>query len=391
MIRDHAGQVQIYADYQASTPVDKRVAENLGRYFAQQTANPHSDDHAFGWEAAEQLEDARRRLAAVINCDADELIFTSGATEANNIFIQGLASRQSHRRRIIVSAIEHKSVLEAARAATRHECRVEVLAVDDQGRVRVEDLIGRLREDVLLVSVMAVNNEIGSVQPIAEIGSLCESVGSWFHTDAVQALGNGPVDVAAMNVHALSLSAHKIYGPQGIGALYVRRDVQPHLQAMTVGGGQQNGLRSGTVPVALSRALADAAELMHGAVADAERDRVRKLRDRFVERMLSIDGIRLNGPPLHERHPGNANLCFLGLSAADILERLQPHLAASTGSACTSGTREASHVLMALGLSADDVEASIRFSFGRHSSANDVDRAVELIREALARRTRRVG
>lgn len=382
MIRQRSNALPpIYLDYQASTPLDPRVAQNLSKNFESCFANPHADDHAFGWEASKICEDASRRLAQTIGGEADEIVFTSGATEANNLAIFGLASRrQSGRHRILVSAIEHKSVLESARvAARRYDCAVEIIPVDTGGHLDLDALDRALDEDVLMVSVMAANNEIGTLQPSPDIGRLCQRVGALFHCDAVQALTAGTLNVQDIGADMVSLSAHKIYGPKGIGALYVRRDIQTLIEPLLVGGGQQHGLRAGTLPAPLCAGFADAAELISGPVAEMELQRVTGLRNLFAARMLANPHVHLNGPPPHRRHPSNCNLRFDGAEAKQLLAQVQPRLAASTGSACTSGSLEPSHVLTAIGLSEDQATSSIRFSFGRFSTTNDVDQASELM------------
>jgi cysteine desulfurase len=386
MIRDMKPSIRsIYADYQASTPVDEAVLEAMAKYYQENAANPHARDHAMGWAADAAVSTARERLAACLGCDAAEVVFTSGATEANNLVILGAAARAPKvRKRILVSAVEHKCVLAAAAAtARRFGCVVETLSVDAHGRLRMEKLERSLDESVLLVSVMAVNNEVGTIEPLAAIGSACARAGAIFHTDAAQALAAGPIDVEAIGASALSLSGHKIYGPKGIGALYLSRTLQPRIEPMIVGGGQQDGLRAGTLPVPLCVGLAVAAEQMGGPEADQDRQRVASLRDRFAELLLGVKGVALNGPPLAERHPGNCNLRFDGWDAKDLLNRLQPRLAASTGSACTSGTEEPSYVLRAIGLSHEQAAASIRFSFGRYSTLDDIEEAVTVLRAVL--------
>lgn len=374
----------VYADYQASTPLDQRIANNLTIYFSEQLGNPHANDHAMGWAAAEKLEAAYRRVASALRCDADEIIFTSGATEANNLAVIGLAcAAPTSRKRILVSAAEHKSVLAAADAARRYGCTVELIPVDARGAVRPDKLAERLDDDVLLVSVMAVNNEIGTRQPLSQIVELSKAVGAVVHTDASQALADRELHLDGLGVHALSLSGHKIYGPQGIGVCFVRRDVQARVAPLLVGGGQQGGLRAGTVPVALCRAFADSVDMMVGSAAATERKRIAGIRNRFAAEMLACPGVELNGPPLEERHPGNCNLRFTGCDGKDILTRLQPRLAAATGSSCTSGVTEPSHVLTAIGLSLSEAESSIRFSFGRYSTEQDVDVAIELLKVVL--------
>lgn len=377
----------IYLDYQASTPVDPRVLAAMTIHFTDHFGNPHAADHAVGWRAHDAVEVSARRIASALRVDVDEIVFTSGATESNNLALLGIARRApSSRRRILVSAIEHKSVLEAARAAVAHGFSLEEIPVDSFGCVDLEALQRRLATDVLLVSVMAVNNEIGSIQPIGEIARQAHAVGAYVHTDAAHALAVGPLDLATWDVDLLSLSGHKIYGPKGIGLLAIRREVQAEVEPLMYGGGQQNGLRPGTVAVPLCVGLAEAVELMTGDEASLERRRVRALRDALLAKLQTIDErICLNGPQLDHRHPGNANVRFPGLDGRDLLAALQPMLAASTGSACTSGIPERSHVLRAIGLGRSDVDSSIRFSVGRYTTESQVYCAITLIAAAVAR------
>jgi cysteine desulfurase len=379
---------QIYLDNQASTPVDPRVLAAMMPYFFDAPGNPHSSEHAFGWAANAAVEAARSRLARVIGADDDEIVFTSGATESNNLAILGLAARApSNRRRILTSAIEHKSVLSAARsAAERLGCVTDLLPVDSHGVVRLDSLKEKLADDVLLVSVMGINNEVGSTQPLREISGLCRKVGALFHSDGAQALAAGQIDVGGLGLDMLSLSAHKIYGPKGIGVLYISRERRKAIEPLIYGGGQQDGLRAGTLPVLLCIGFGEAASLMTCTGADDERNRIARLRDRFVEQLAGIHpGTRLVGAVGSHRHPGNANVLFPGVDAADLIGRLQPRVAASTGAACTSGITEPSHVLVAMGLSPQEAESCIRFSFGRFSTVDDVEVAVAAIAEALSR------
>lgn len=356
----------------------------MAPYFSQHFANPHAADHSEGWLAHAAVEEAASKLASAIGADSDEIVFTSGATEANNLAILGLARRAPEsRRRILVSAVEHKCVLSSARAATAMGLTVELLPVDSQGLVDTDNLKRRLSDDVLLVSVMAVNNEVGTIQDIARISTLARGVGALVHTDAVQAMAAAPIDVNSWDVDTLSLSAHKIYGPKGIGALYIRRDVQSRVEPLIYGGGQQNGIRSGTLPVPLCVGFSQAASLMVDSGAQAERVRLTVLRDKFVDSLRARDGrIELNGPVGSARHPGNANVRFTGLDARDLIAALQPRVAASTGSACSTGIPEPSHVLRAIGLSGSEAESSVRFSLGRFTSDSDVSQAVDLVVEA---------
>jgi len=375
----------IYLDNHASTPLDPRVLAAMTPFFAQHFANPHASDHAEGWRAHDATEGAAAKLAKATGCDADEIVFTSGATEANNLAILGLARRASpSRRRILVSSVEHKCVLASARATRSLGFTVEVVPVDNQGFVDTEVLQRRLADDVLVVSVMAVNNEVGTIQDVATVSGLARKVGAHVHTDAVQAMASGPIDVNSWDVDTLSLSAHKIYGPKGVGALFIRRDVQQSIEPLIYGGGQQDGIRSGTLPVPLCVGFAEAAIMMTDEGAHSERVRLAALRDKFVDGLQrGSESVRLNGPNGDRRHPGNANLRFTGLDARDLIAAMQPQVAASTGAACSTGIPEPSHVLRAIGLTGPEAESSIRFSLGRFTSDSQVAQAVEIILGAV--------
>lgn len=373
----------IYADYQATTPVDPRVVERMAPYWNEAFGNPHSSDHATGWRADRAVRAAAESVADLIGADPDEIIFTSGATEANNLALLGLARRASPgRNRLLVSAIEHKCVLGAARALSAREGFVfETIPVDREGFLDIGALEGRLADDVLVVSLMAVNNEIGTIQRIPQVAELLASHGVPFHCDAAQA--PCAMDLAELALHGdmASLSGHKMYGPQGVGVLYVRRELQAQVEPLIHGGGQQNGLRSGTVPLPLCVGLGVAAGIRVGS---EERSAVGLRRDRFVRLLRRGDyPVSVNGPPAEFRHPGNASVRFNGFDAGDILGALQPRLAASTGAACASGFPEPSHVLGAIGLSAAESDATIRFSFGRFTTDEEIDAAASLVLAAL--------
>ena len=377
----------IYADYQATTPVDPRVLEKMAPCWGESFGNPHSSDHIVGWRAGEAVREAAESVAALIGADGDEVIFTSGATEANNLALLGLGRRAPDgRHRVLVSAIEHKCVLAAAWAlAENHGVSVETIPVDSHGFV-VFDALEKLADDrVLLASVMAVNNEVGTIQDIPRIAELLALHGIVFHCDAAQA--PCAMDVSDLAAHAdlISLSAHKMYGPQGIGALYIRRDLKDLVEPMIYGGGQQEGIRSGTVPMPLCVGFGAAAGIIATSEAEEERKRIAGIRDTFIGLLEKGEySITVNGPVSEWRHPGNANICFDGFAAQDILGVLQPRLAASTGAACTTGIPEPSHVLQALGLSDTQSEASIRFSFGRFTTYDEIETAARLVNEALA-------
>ena len=376
----------LYADYQATTPIDPRVLAEMEPYWRESFGNPHSSDHAVGWRAAVAVEHAQTVLASLIGADPDEIIFTSGATEANNLALFGPTRRAlPGRRRILVSAIEHKCVLAAARALEqREEFVVETIPVDHKGFVDLDALAETLDDDVLLASVMAVNNEVGVVQDMPHIASMLARYGVMFHCDAAQAPCAMDVSELALHADLVSLSAHKMYGPPGIGALYIRRDRQQQVEPIIYGGGQQNGLRSGTVPLPLCVGMAAAAELAGSVEAADERNRIGEQRNTFVAALLSSGfSVDLNGPTGEWRHPGNANLRFNGLVAQDVLAMLQPGVTAATGAACSSGSPEPSHVLRAMGLSVAEAEASVRFSFGRFTTDDETGAIVERVMAVL--------
>ena len=378
----------IYADYQATTPVDPRVVEHMAPYWSELFGNPHSSDHAAGWRAAKVVEEAAESVAGLIGADADEIIFTSGATEANNLALFGLARRAPPgRNRILVSAIEHKCVLAVARAlAVRGGFVLDTIPVDGEGFVDPVLLETCLDDDVLVVSVMAVNNEIGTIQDVPRLAAVLSPYGIPLHCDASQAPCAIDTNDLASHAALVSLSGHKMYGPPGIGVLRIRRDFRDRMEALLEGGGQQNGLRSGTLPLPLCVGLGAAAALLRGSDAERERERVGRERDRFLELLQSGYGpVRLNGPHKDRRHPGNANVLLEGHDAHEVLGALQPCLAASTGAACTTGIPEPSHVLAAIGLTPVESDASIRFSFGRFTVSREVENAAEMVLSALAR------
>lgn len=359
----------------------------MAPFFGESFGNPHSLDHCVGWRAARAIEEAAAHVAVLIGADADEIIFTSGATEANNLGLLGLGRRAAggKRRRILVSTIEHKSVLAVCRILhERLSYAIELVPVDATGRVDVAALQEMLADDVLVVSIMAVNNEIGTIQDISLISELIRKKGALFHCDAAQA--PCAIDPGRLSELAdlLSLSGHKMYGPQGIGALFIRRELHDFIEPLIYGGGQQRELRSGTVPLALCAGMGAAAIILSSEQAEDERAQVRARRDAFVRKLTSLPWpISLNGPKSDQRHPGNANIRFDGFDAHEILSGLQPSLAASTGSACTSGIPEPSHVLRAIGLSGDEAEASVRFSIGSGTTDSDLEEAVDLIEKTL--------
>jgi cysteine desulfurase len=379
----------IYLDHQATTPLDSRILPEISRVFGLGFGNPHSEDHVIGWNAARTVERSAASVASLVGADPDEVIFTSGATEANNLAILGVAGlgERAGRHRVLLSAIEHKSVLAAGRELERRRhFSTSIVRVDQNGRVDWDALSSQLDDGVLLVSVMAVNNEIGSIQDFERIASLTHAFGALFHCDAAQA--PCAIDVQHLAEHAdlISLSSHKIYGPGGIGALIVRRDLKDRLDPQIYGGGQQYGLRSGTVPVALCVGFAGAADLLRGEDGAREREHLRSCRDNFLADLLAlVPSLELNGPFDAERHPGNVNLLIRGVVAADLLASLQPLIAASSGSACSSGIPEPSYVLRAIGRTGDEADSSIRFSFGRYTTIEESREAARIVAYAILR------
>jgi cysteine desulfurase len=381
----------VYLDYQATTPTDPRVLQAMLPYFSEVFGNPHSAQHRYGAEAEAAVEQARADVAKLIGAEANEIVFTSGATESNNLALLGaLRFRRTQplapRDGLVTLATEHKCVLEAARAAEAEGARLAILPVGPDGLVDLARLEAALDERTALVSVMAANNEIGVLQPLAAIAEIAHRHGAWFHTDAAQAVGKVPLDVAGDGIDLLSLSGHKIYGPKGIGALYVRRRPRVRLVPLIHGGGQERGLRAGTLPTPLCVGLGAAAAL---ALAEmpAEAARLGRLRDRLLAGLrAAIPGLAVNGS-LEHRLPGNLNLAIPGVDADALLPTL-PELALSTGSACSSAAVEPSYVLRALGLEDALARASLRIGLGRFSTEAEVDFAVERL-AAAARAARR--
>ena len=368
----------IYLDYQATTPLDPRVGAAMRPYLEERFGNPHSE-HIYGWETAEAVDDAASNVGQLIGAASGEIVFTSGATEANNLAIQGIArSERCRGKHVVTTAIEHKSVLNTALSLRKSGFTVKVVPVNRNGCVDLAAFKAALRDDTALASVMMANNEVGTVQPIAEIGLMCRELGIAFHTDAAQAVGKLPIDVTELNIDLLSLSGHKVYGPKGIGALYVSRHCPTPLEPLIVGGAQQHGLRAGTVPPFLCAGLGEACRI---ARAEREHDQIHSatLRDTFWSIVSSrVPNAVINGD-LNRRLPGSLNVMFPGNDADSLLGSLQDKVAASTGSACNAGLIEPSYVLLALGLTLEETNSSIRFGFGRFTSVNDVERAATLI------------
>jgi cysteine desulfurase len=390
-VAERPNTLPIYLDNQSSTPLDPRVLEAMLPYFTEHFGNPHSESHIYGHNAMAAIDSARGEVARLINADPREIVFTSGATEANNLALKGAAhfarahspAGGSLRDHLIVPTTEHKCVLESAAALQREGFAVTYLPVEPNGLVSLDRLAAAMTERTLLVSVMAAHNEIGVIQPLAEIGALCRNRGVLLHTDAAQAFGKIPIDVEAMRIDLMSISGHKIYGPQGIGALYIRRRPRVRLLPLIDGGGQERGLRSGTLPTPLCVGLGRAAALAGAEMAE-EAPRLRLLRDRLYANLRRrVPDLQLNGD-LEHRLPGSLNMSFPGATASALIEAC-PSVAMSTGSACTSASVEPSYVLRALGLSDDRANASIRLGLGRFNTAAEVDFAVDAIAAAVSR------
>ena len=379
----------VYLDYQATTPTDPRVVEAMAPFFGDKFGNPHSRNHFYGWEAADAVEKARRQIADLIGAEEREIVFTSGATESNNLAIKGMARfHKENKNHIVTVATEHKCVLEACAALEREGFGVTVLPVAADGLIDLDQLQGAVTDNTVLVSVMAVNNEIGVIQPVAEIGAICRHKGAFFHTDAAQAVGRIPLNVEAMTVDLMSLSGHKVYGPMGIGVLYVRRRPRVRLEAMIDGGGQERGLRSGTLPTPLCVGFGEAVAIAAREMED-EAPRLLDLRGRFLNAVIAaIPDTAVNGS-MDSRIPGNLNLSFAGVQAEDLMAGLKD-LAISSGSACTSASVEPSYVLKALGLSDEMAYASVRIGFGRFTTTEEVDFAAATL-TAEVERLRRVN
>ena len=366
-------KLPIYMDNHATTPMDSRVLEEMLPYFMEKFGNSASRNHSFGWAAEEGVETARERIARLIGATTKEIIFTSGATESDNLAIKGVAEMYREKGNHIITAVtEHKAVLDTCKRLEKYGYRVTYLPVKADGLIEIEDLKRAMDDKTILVSIMIANNEIGVVQPVAEIGKLCHERGVLFHTDGVQAVGKIPVDVNAMNIDALSLSAHKIYGPKGVGALYVRRrNPRVQISGQIDGGGHERGMRSGTLNVPGIVGLGKACEIA-GQEMKAETDRLTALRDKLRAKLEGhLDYVHVNGSMEH-RLPGNLNVSFVYVEGESLLMGIND-IAVSSGSACTSATLEPSYVLKALGLGDDVAHSSIRFGLGRFNSEAEVN------------------
>ncbi|WP_010300063.1 IscS subfamily cysteine desulfurase [Candidatus Odyssella thessalonicensis] len=375
---------QIYLDYQATTPCDPRVLEKMLPYFCDIFGNPHSRSHPHGWLAENAVEKAREQVAQIIKADPREIIFTSGATESNNLAIKGVAEFNKEKKNHIITVVtEHKCVLDTCRHLEQQGFEVTYLPVKPDGLIDLDQLRASIKGSTVLVSVMAVNNEIGVIQSLAEIGKICREHGVLFHTDAAQAVGKIDLDVEAMNIDLLSISGHKIYGPKGIGALYVRRRPRVRLQALINGGGQERGMRSGTLSPALCVGLGEACAIAQAEMA-TEQARIKQLADKFYRTVMErLPEVFLNGHPT-QRVPGNLNLSFAYVEGESLIMGIK-RLSVSSGSACTSASLEPSYVLRAIGVGEELAHTSIRFGIGRFTTEAEVDAAIALLIESVER------
>ncbi len=376
-------KLPIYLDNHSTTPCDPRVVEVMLPYFTEKFGNSASRNHSFGWEVEEGVEHARKQIAHLIGADAKEIIFTSGATESDNLALQGIVAMYKEKGdHIITTATEHRAVIDTAKYLEKKGVSVTFLPVDKQGRVSPDDVRNAITDKTILISVMMANNEIGTINPIAEIGKVAKEKGIIFHCDATQGVGKIPVNVQEMGIDLMSFSAHKIYGPKGIGALYVRRKApRVRLEPMIYGGGHERGMRSGTLPVALIVGFGKAAELCEQEMA-TESVRMAKMRDRLQEGIMgAMDEVYLNGHPT-ERLPGNLNISFAYVEGEALLMGVK-EIALSSGSACTSATLEPSYVLRALGVGSDLAHSSIRFGLGRFNTDEEIEYTIDRMLKAV--------
>ena len=374
----------IYFDYSATTPVDPRVAEKMIPYLTEHFGNPASRSHPYGWEAEKAVEEARGHIAALVGADPKEIVFTSGATESNNLAIKGAGHfyAGTKGKHIITVRTEHKAVLDTVREMERQGFEATYLNVKENGLIDLDAFRAAIRPDTVLASVMAVNNEIGVIQDIEAIGKICREKGVIFHVDAAQATGKMPIDLKTLPVDLMSFSAHKTYGPKGIGALYVRRKPRIRLEAQMHGGGHERGMRSGTLATHQIVGMGEAFRIAKEEMA-AENERIRMLRDRLYAGLKDIEEVHLNGD-MDQRVPHNLNVSFNFVEGESLIMAIKD-LAVSSGSACTSASLEPSYVLRALGRSDELAHSSIRFSIGRFTTEEEVDYAIKLLHEKIGK------
>ena len=372
----------IYMDYQSTTPTDKRVLSTMLPHFTEKFGNPHSN-HTLGWEAKNEIDFAKKQIASVINADPKEILFTCGATESNNLALKGVAHfYKAKRNHIITVKTEHKSILNPCQYLEQEGFEVTYLPVNNDGLISLDDLKEAIKSNTLLVSVMAVNNEIGVIQPLKEIGKICKERNVFFHTDAVAGFGKIPLDVKEMNINLMSISSHKLYGPKGVGALFIQSNPKVKLQPIIHGGGQETGIRSGTLPTPLIVGFGKAAEIAAQEMK-TEHARLLDLSKRFLKGISDIPQVFLNG---HKtlRWPGNINLSFGHIEGESMMLAMKD-LIVSSGSACTSASLEPSYVLKAIGIDQDLAHTSIRFGLGRYTTENEIDRAIVSVKQAVKR------
>ena len=374
----------IYFDYQATTPVDPRVLKKMMPYFGEIYGNPHSRNHSFGWEAEEGVEVAREHVAKIINANPKEIIFTSGATESNNLALKGVSEFYGDKKNHIITCVtEHKCVLESCRHLAGKGFEVTYLPVQSDGLINLDELKKSITDKTLIVSIMGVHNEIGVIQPLEDIGNICRSNDVFFHTDCAQAIGKIPLDVDKMNIDLMSISGHKIYAPKGVGALYIRRKPRVRISSMISGGGQERGMRSGTLSPALCVGLGEACKIYFN-----EMEKEHKVLTKYKEMML--EGIRKSCPDVYlngseeSRVPGNLNLSFAYVEGESLMMGIKD-LAVSSGSACTSASLEPSYVLKALGVEEELAHTSLRIGFGRFTTENEVKYATDIIVKEVKR------
>ncbi len=376
-------KLPIYLDYSATTPVDPRVAQKMIPYLTEFFGNPASRSHAFGWKAEEAVEEARGHVAALIGADPKEVVWTSGATEGNNLAIKGAAQfNRSRGKHLITQKTEHKATLDTMRELERQGFECTTLEVEENGIVDLKKFEAALRPDTIVASIMMVNNEIGVIQPIAEIGELCRARGIVFHCDAVQAAGKIPIDLATLKVDLLTITAHKMYGPKGIGALYVRRKPRVRIEPQIHGGGHERGFRSGTLATHQIVGFGEAARIAKLEMG-SDNERIRALRDRLWRGLSSMEAVVLNGD-MEKRIPGNLNVSFNYVEGESLIMAIKD-IAVSSGSACTSASLEPSYVLRALGRSDELAHSSIRFTLGKFTTQEEVDYAVKLVKGKVAK------
>ena len=373
----------IYLDYSATTPVDPRVAAKMIPWLTEHFGNPASRSHAFGWEAEEAVENARAEVAKLVNCDPKEIVWTSGATESDNLALKGAAHfYKTKGKHLITMKTEHKAVLDTMRELEREGFEVTYLDPEPDGLLDLEKFKAALRPDTIVVSIMHVNNEIGVIQPIGAIGEITRAKGIIFHVDAAQSTGKAPIDLAKLNVDLMSFSAHKTYGPKGMGALYIRRKPRVRLEAQMHGGGHEKGFRSGTLATHQIVGMGEAFRLAREEMA-TEGERIRMLRDRLLAGLKGMEEVYVNGD-LEQRVPHNLNVSFNFVEGESLIMGIK-ELAVSSGSACTSASLEPSYVLRALGRNDELAHSSIRFTLGRFTTEEDIDYAIKVLRERIGK------